>query len=374
MEHSESKPTCVLIVEDNKTHVHLIRQHLKKAASDSIALEHVDSLEAALKRLEEGDVDALLLDLSLPDSDIEETLPRVVGAHADLPVIVLTSLDDLDFATSAVAHGAQDFLVKSDLSGPLLRRSISYAIERKKTQEQLESYAAELESSNEQLKNFAHTVAHEVKSPLTVVSACLQMFEHYKQHFDHEGWQYVEDAVAALRNLTGMVNDLLEFSQVGSGNAGYVEVDLEAVFYQAYVCLRPAVKETGAEVTHDPLPTITGNEDQLRQLLLNLIGNGIKYSGEGPPQVHVACAEEDEQWRFTVTDNESGIAPEDHLRIFEAFVRVHDQAEQPGSGIGLALCKRIVRNHEGEIGVQSEIGKGSTFWFIIPKLEPGKSP
>lgn len=164
----------ILLVEDNATHAHVIERHLRKAG-DGIVYDRCERLEPALERLKSGEIDVLLLDLSLPDSELSDTLPRVVAASSELPVIVLTSIDDIEFATRAVSQGAQDYLVKSDINGPLLIRSIHYAIERKKTLERLESYAAELESSNQQLKGFAHTVAHEVKSPLTVVSACLQI-------------------------------------------------------------------------------------------------------------------------------------------------------------------------------------------------------
>lgn len=368
MEDDESKPIRVLLVEDNSTHAHVIERHLKKAGQGFLVLEQVQRLEQALERLDAGDIDALLLDLALADSEINDTLPRVMGAHDEVPIIVLTSLDDLEFATRAVALGAQDFLVKSDLNGPLLVRSINYAIERKKTQKRLESYAAELESSIEQLRGFAHTVAHEVKSPLTVVSACLQVMEnHYRGQLAAEHWEFVEDANKSIRGLTAMVNDLLEFSRMGSDRPSFEEVDMEAAFYHAYVCLRPAIKDTNAVVKHDPLPTVRGNEVQLRQLLLNLVGNAIKYCGDDPPEVHISAEESDGKWTLSVRDNGLGIQPEDHQRIFEAFVRVHNQNEIQGSGIGLSLCQRIVENHGGRIWVESEPGKGSTFCFTLPK-------
>ena len=368
MAGDKSIPIRVLLVEDNATHAHLIERHIKKAGRDIVALERVQRLEEALERLDRGDIDALLLDLALPDSEIDDTLPRVLGAHSEVPIIVLTSLNDLEFATRAVAQGAQDFLVKSDLTGPLLLRSINYSIERKKTQERLESYAAELESTNEQLKGFAHTVAHEVKSPLTVVSACLHVLEqHYRNQLADEHWEFVVDANTSIRGLTALVNDLLEFSRMGSDRPTFEDTDMEAVFYHAYVCLRPAIKNTNAVLTHDPLPTVRGNEAQLRQLLLNLMGNAIKYCGDDPPEVHLSAVESDGIWTFKVRDNGLGIRPDDHRRIFEAFVRVHDQNEIQGSGIGLSFCQRIVENHGGRIWVESNPIKGSTFLFTLPK-------
>jgi two-component system sensor histidine kinase/response regulator len=369
MADNQQPSLAVLLVEDNPTHVHIIRRQLEKAADNGLTLHHVDRLATALTRLEQSDVDALLLDLSLPDSEISQTLPTVLEAHGDLPIVVLTSLDDLDFATRAVQQGAQDYLVKSDLSGPLLLRSIRYAIERKKTQDKLESYAAELERSNEHLRGFAHTVAHEVKSPLSVVVACLQMLDHkHRGSFDDETRGFVADANAAIHGMTELVNELLEFARVGSEVEEFEEVDVEAVFYQAYVMLRPAIRQTGASVTHDPLPTVRGNAVQLRQLLQNLIGNAIKYRGPRHPRIHVGVEGSSDQWTFSVQDNGLGILRADQERVFDAFVRLHKQSEIPGTGIGLAFCKRIVEHHGGQLWVDSAPGGGSIFHFTLPKF------
>ncbi|MEO8494947.1 MAG: response regulator, partial [Planctomycetota bacterium] len=214
MNGRETKRLTVLLVEDNDTHAHVVRRYIEKARLAHATLEHVERLSAALARIGEGGIDALLLDLSLPDSAITETLPRVIEACPDMPVVVLTSLNDLDFATGAVQQGAQDFLVKSELSSELLIRSILYAIERKKTQDKLEAYAAELERSNEHLQGFAHTVADEVKSPLNVVSLCLQWVQsNYAAQFDAECRQLLNDSSAAIRGMTELVNELLEFGR-----------------------------------------------------------------------------------------------------------------------------------------------------------------
>lgn len=362
----------VLLVEDNPTHAHLVQRHLKKAGERSVHVEHVERLEQALKRLDQEDIDALLLDLSLSDSPIDETLPKVIAAHGEVPIIVLTSLNDLEFATGAVRQGAQDFLVKTDLSGPLLLRSIHYSIERKRTQDRLESYAAELESSNEQLKGFAHTLAHEVKSPLAVVNGCLDIVrEKFDRHLDQETREFVTDAESAVHGLTDMVNDLLEFARAGSGQPPFEDVDLEAVFYHAFVILRPAIRASKVIVTHDPLPVVRGSETQLRQLLVNLIGNAIKYQGPERPKVHVAAQEDEDNWTISVRDNGLGIDPADSERIFEVFVRLHRQDQVRGSGIGLAFCKRIVELHGGRIWVESQPGKGSTFRFTLPRQSQG---
>ncbi len=368
MPDNKQQPLAVLLVEDNPMHVHIIRRYLEKAADGTLALHHVDRLSAALERLEHDDIDALLLDLSLPDSAIGETLPKFLEAHGDLPIVVLTSLDDLEFATRAVQQGAQDYLVKSDLNGQLLLRSIRYAMERKRTQDRLESYAAELQRSNEHLRGFAHTLAHEVKSPLSIVVACLQMLDQkHRGGFDEETSGFVADANAAIHGMTELVNELLEFARVGSEAQEFEEVDAEAVFYQAYVMLRPAIQQTAAAVTHDPLPTVRGNAVQVRQLLQNLIGNAIKYRSQKRPKIHVGIEGAAEAWIFSVRDNGLGIPRAEQQRVFDAFVRLHNQDDIPGTGIGLALCKRIVEHHRGQIWVDSAHGGGSIFYFTLPK-------
>ncbi|MGE3780557.1 MAG: response regulator, partial [Pirellulaceae bacterium] len=238
-----------LLVEDNATHAHLIRRHLAKAAENTVALHHVERLADAFQFLSQQPCDVVLLDLSLPDSHIHETLPKFLETNGEVPVVVLTSLDDLEFGTNAVQQGAQDYLVKSDLDGQLLLRSIRYAIERKKTQDKLESYAAELARSNEHLQGFAHTVAHEVKTPIHVVSMCLQLLRQQRAGtLDDEARSLVDDAMSAIRGMTELVNELLEFARVSSATDALGPVDLEAVFYQAYAMLRPALKQAGAVV------------------------------------------------------------------------------------------------------------------------------
>jgi DNA-binding NarL/FixJ family response regulator len=173
MDSQDSRPLAVLLVEDNASHARLIYQHLQQVEGTAVCLEQVSRLSAALQRLGQGKIDVLLLDLSLPDSPIDETLARVLASGCDVPVVVLTSVNDADFAAESVQQGAQDYLPKSDLSGELLLRSIRSAIERKKTQRELKTYTAKLERSNERLRSFAHMLAHEVKSPLTTLSGCL---------------------------------------------------------------------------------------------------------------------------------------------------------------------------------------------------------
>jgi signal transduction histidine kinase len=233
-----------------------------------------------------------------------------------------------------------------------------------------------LERSNEQLRNFAHTVAHEVKSPLSVVASCLNLLaEKHVAGCDPETHGLVQDACSATRGMLDLVNELLDFARVDFGDQEFDEVDLEAVFYQAYVLMRPALKDAGAALTHDPLPVVRGNEVQLRQLLQNLIGNAVKYRSDRPLAIHVGvdpqtAPEGATHGTFHVRDNGLGIAPEHRQRIFDAFVRLSHPRDVAGSGIGLAFCKRIVEHHGGRIWVESEPDQGSDFCFTLPQKTP----
>jgi light-regulated signal transduction histidine kinase (bacteriophytochrome) len=232
----------------------------------------------------------------------------------------------------------------------------------------LEGYALNLEQSNHRLMGFAHILAHEVKSPLTTVTACLKILdEKYGGQFDEEIRGFVADSHTAIRSVSELVNTLLEFARVGSRLHEMAQVDMEAVFYHVSASLRVAIKEAGAKVTHDPLPTVVGDELQIRQLLQNLIGNAIKYRGAEPPRIHVGAEESEGQWTFSVRDNGVGIDPQQQERIFVIFVRLEHTAESPGAGIGLALCKLVVENHGGRIWVEPAPGGGSTFRFTLPK-------
>jgi light-regulated signal transduction histidine kinase (bacteriophytochrome) len=169
--------------------------------------------------------------------------------------------------------------------------------------------------------------------------------------------------------MQGLIDDLLAYSRVGTRGKEFIATDCNEVLALTLMNLKRAVEESGARITHDQLPTVVGDEFQLSQLLQNLIGNAIKYRGQRPPEVHVGCERVGAMWRFAVKDNGIGIDPEYTERIFVIFQRLHTRKEYPGTGIGLAICKKIVERHRGEIWVESAPGRGSTFYFTLPVVE-----
>lgn len=349
----------VILVEDNPDHAALISRYLSKAKNEALTLEHLTTLQAAISRLELGGVDAMLLDLSLTDSLITETLPAVLKKAPTVPIIVLTSMNDLEFATKAVHQGAQDYLVKSDISSESLVRAINYAIERK-------HQALALERSNAELRRFAGTIAHEIRSPMAAVHSCLQiLLRRYREQFDEKTLGLIDKTVGRTNDLSDLVHDLLNFAQTEPESV-LTYFDTRQVCEEAVDLLNPEILRTRAQVTYEALPTIKADKRLLRQVFHNLIGNALKYC-DVQPRIVISCEDRGSEWVFTVRDNGLGIPAGQEHGVFDMFKRVHDRNDIPGTGIGLAFCKRAIEHLNGMIWVKSTLGQGSEFYFSIPK-------
>ena len=198
--------------------------------------------------------------------------------------------------------------------------------------------------------------------------------KRYQGRLDQKADTYIRFIVDGAKRMQVLINDLLTYSRVGTRGKPLGPTDCEAVLKAALTSLQIAIRESGAVVTQDPLPTVMGEESQLGQLFQNLIGNGIKYRNSRAPQIHVSCRQKAADWLFSVKDNGIGIDPQYAERIFIIFQRLHTREEYPGTGIGLAVCKKIVERHGGRIWVESEAGKGATFYFTLPALVAEKIP
>jgi signal transduction histidine kinase len=242
----------------------------------------------------------------------------------------------------------------------------------RRTKEDLEQKSLELARSNEDLREFAYAVSHDLQEPLRAVSGFVKLLaKRYKGRLDTDADEFIEYSVAGVKRMQLMIKDLLEYSQVGTKGEGFGPADISIVIEQAVSNLKAAIEESGAEVTWAAMPTVMADTPQLIRLFQNLIGNAIKFRGKEAPRVHVSAEREGDEWVFSIQDNGIGIDPDQAEKIFVIFRRLHTREEYPGTGIGLAMCKKIVERHGGEIRVESEPGKGSTFRFTMPvKKQP----
>ncbi|WP_306057450.1 PAS domain S-box protein [Natronococcus wangiae] len=228
-------------------------------------------------------------------------------------------------------------------------------------------YRRQLEESNERLEQFAYAASHDLREPLRMVSSYLQLIENrYADELDEEGREFLEFAVDGADRMNAMIDGLLEYSRVETRGDPFEPTELDEVLAEATQDLQLKIDESDAEITAEALPRVEGDPSQLRQLVQNLLDNALEYSGDDPPRVHVSAERDGPAWIVSVRDEGIGIDPDDRGRIFEVFQRLHSHEEYDGTGIGLALCKRIVERHDGEIWVDSEPGDGTTFSFRLP--------
>jgi PAS domain S-box-containing protein len=239
--------------------------------------------------------------------------------------------------------------------------------ERKRAEEALIRRTRELERSNAELQQFAYVASHDLQEPLRTVANFTQLLaERYASQLDDDARDFIAFAVDGAVRMQALIQALLAYSRVGTKGRVLEPVDCNEALGRAVSNLRISIAENAAQVSHEELPVIQADATQLVQLFQNLIGNGIKFKGVNPPRVHVSAVRQADYWTFSVRDNGIGIEAQYDERIFDIFQRLHHREEYPGTGIGLAVCKKIVERHGGKIGVESEPGNGSTFFFSIP--------
>ena len=245
-------------------------------------------------------------------------------------------------------------------------------LDRLGAEAQLRSTSADLQRSNTDLQQFAHMASHDLFEPLRMVTSYLQLLEHkHKNRLDPQGLEFLGFAIEGARRMEALIQDLLEYSRVDVRAYPFQPTDCEQVLAAALANLKVALEESGAEVIHDPLPTVLGDRVQLTQLFQNLIGNAIKFRGAAPSRIEVRVQLKVGEWLFLVRDNGIGIDPKDFARIFIIFQRLHTRQQYPGTGMGLAICKKIVERHGGRIWVESLPGQGSSFYFTLPVAGAG---
>jgi signal transduction histidine kinase len=368
----------VLLVEDNPGDARLIRESLTDLSGNTFDLETADRLATALLRLSAGGIDAILLDLALPDSKGRETFSKAKAQAPTVPIIVLTGLGDEALALKMVQEGAQDYVTKIDMNGNVLSRAIRYAIEREKSDQQIRSFneeleervrvrTAELRAANEELEAFSASVSHDLRGPLHLIDGYSEVLEEaYGHALDAEGKKCLQRIHASVKEMAGIIEDLLKLSRLGRQDLKMQSTNLNEILRAILADCQPAVAGRKIEWKIAALPEAKCDQGLIKQVFANLISNAVKYTRARDVAVievsHAVIAEESV---IFVRDNGAGFDMKHAERLFGAFQRLHRQDEFEGTGVGLATVRRIVQRHGGRIWAEAEVGKGATFYFTL---------
>lgn len=263
------------------------------------------------------------------------------------------------------AHAA---VIYDEQNRPVGMRGVTMDItERKQAEEALANYARELRRSNEELQQFAYIASHDLQEPLRAVTSYLQLVEErYREQLDQDGKDFIDFAVDGAERMKALINDLLTYARVESRAKPFEPTHVEDVLDTVLKNLKPGIESSEARITCDPMPEILADRVQMTQLFQNLISNAIKFRSDQAPEIHICAERTPNSWLFALKDNGIGIEPKHQERIFAVFQRLHTRAQYEGTGIGLAVCRKVVERHGGRIWVESEIGEGTTFYFTIP--------
>lgn len=296
--------------------------------------------------------------------------PLTIGQRllAMVVIFILALGAILAFTHTAVKSLEHDVVVM-DVAGRqrmMIQRHLKDITQRKHQEIELANKTRELAQSNAELQQFAYVASHDLQEPLRMVASYTQLLgKRYRGKLDRDADEFIGYAVDGATRMQRLIRDLLEYSRVGAERQSFEETDCELVFEQAMQNLSASVRERHAEVTHDPLPIVQASPTHLIQVFQNLIGNALKFQGDAPPKIHVGAKALPDGWEFSVRDNGVGMPGDQLDRIFAIFQRLHGQSEYPGTGIGLAICKRIVGKYGGQVWAESEPGQGSTFYFTL---------
>jgi len=373
----------VLLIEDNLGDARLIQESLADAKNEPFDVETAGRLETAVLRLRAGGIDAVLLDLSLPDSQGWDTFDNVKAEARYAPIIILTGLCDEALALKMVKGGAQDFVAKIELSGGVLPRAIRYAIEREKSEQRIRRFneeleervrarTAELEAANQELEAFSSSVSHDLRGPLHLIDGFSSILEEtHGALLNPEGRKCLERIHKGVLEMAGIIESLLNLSRLGRRQLKMQPTSLNEVVALVLADLKAEIHDRQIEWKVGNLPLVECDQGLIKQVLINLIGNSVKYTRPRDVAViELGQATVDGEQVIFVRDNGAGFDMKYADKLFGAFQRLHRHEDFEGTGVGLATVRRIVQRHGGRIWAKAELDKGATFYFTLGLGQP----
>ncbi|PYT12296.1 MAG: hybrid sensor histidine kinase/response regulator [Acidobacteria bacterium] len=381
----EPRPARILLVDDRPTNLVVLQALLEGAGHEILT---ASSGKEAVALTTAGDFALILLDVMMPEMDGFETARRIrdEGRNGRTPIIFITAYKELEEQLlRAYVVGGVDFLYKP-IDPEVLKFKVSVFVDLYRQRALVKRYStqleaantdlerrvaertAELHAANDELRLLAHASSHDLKEPLRTIANYTRLLdERYKQQLGGDAKEFINFITDGAHRLDSLLNDLLAYSeQLNPPRYAAACCDSEAVLGEVVMMLDVLVRESHAVITHDPLPQVGAEFNEVTKLFQNLIGNAIKFRGADAPHIRISAQQQNEKWLFSVKDNGIGIHPQHHGEIFGIFKRLHGR-EYDGNGIGLAICKKIVERRDGRIWVDSQPGQGSTFYFTLPE-------
>lgn len=359
----------ILLIEDSLSDADLLQEYLDEVKNLKINMTHVQLLGEAEIILAKENIDVILLDLNLPDASGLATVKRTYAIAPNVPIVVLSGLSDEDMAVEAVRQGAQDYLVKGQITSDLLTRTLRYSIERKQMEHQLSIYTLELEARNRELDAYGYTIAHDLQNPISSLLIYTHMIRSaLKNTHDDQLHNRLDGLESTVIKMSSMINQLLHLARLRHPTEDVTSVDMVETACAAIKRFEIQIADKDIEIDlADNLPSALGHQAWLEEAFANLIGNAVKYIRPEltTRTITITGSQEETVSRYVVEDTGPGIKLEDQAHLFEMFTRV-DTKQTQGFGLGLTIVQRIITQLDGQVGVESTFGEGSRFWFTLP--------